>query len=406
MRAYSYIAFTDEGKRRSGTVVAETEAHAAEELKAKGLFVSDLQSRPAKPSLWRVGLRSGRGRLGADLQAVFTRQMAVLMAAELPTEAALEAVQAGGGGSAMEAVAATAKAALLDGQALSDALEASGAGFARYYIAALRAGERSGDVATVFAELAEHLETAGTDRAKIGAALIYPGFVAAVSLLVCSILMVNVAPEIVSMFEMSGRPLPEITQAVLAVTDAIRRNFWLIVAVFSGLVGLGVLSGRVPALRAIRDRIVLRLPIAGRLMRLNASVQYLRTLALVLGSRHAVLSAVDSAGEVLMVARFRHEAEAVSQAVRSGETLSSALTRLSFIPPVARQLVNAGEVSARLARMTERSAVLVENGLSLERKRIASLLEPMLMILVGGLVLVVVLAVLLPIFDLQSVVAG
>ena len=163
---------------------------------------------------------------------------------------------------------------------------------------------------------------------------------------------------------------------------------------------------RVRVLRDARDAAILRLPVAGRLMRLGAAVQYLRTLALVPGSRHAVLAAVDSAGEVLDVTRFKRESDAVSEAVRQGESLSMALERLSFIPPVAQQLVSAGEMSARLARMAERAAVLVENGLSTERKRIAALLEPALMMLVGGLVLVVVLAVLLPIFDLQAVVAG
>ncbi|WP_186766679.1 type II secretion system F family protein [Puniceibacterium confluentis] len=407
MRAWAYTAYTEDGKRRTGTVLAETEVQASEDLKRKGLFVSELRDRGQSAGAGRAGgLRGRRGkRLTPDLQAVFTRQMAVLLSAELPTEAALEAVRTGGTG-ALDAVAATAKAALMEGQALSDALDSSGAGFARYYIAALRAGERAGDVGAVFAELAEFLETRGQDRAQIGAALVYPAFVAAVALLVCGILMTSVAPEIVAMFELSDRPLPDVTRWVLWVSDGIRAHLWLIGILLAALVGLGVLSGRVARLRDARDRALLRLPVAGRLMQLGAAVQYLRTLALVLGSRHAVLAAVDSAGEVLMITRFQREAAAVSEAVRQGESLSSALERLSFIPPVARQLVSAGEMSARLAPMAERSAVLVENGLGTERKRIAALLEPALMMLVGGLVLVVVLAVLLPIFDLQAVVAG
>jgi general secretion pathway protein F len=406
MRAWTYTAYTEDGKRTSGTVVAETEAHASEELRAKGLFVSELSDRGEQAGGAQPG-RTVRGkRLNADLQAVFTRQMAVLLTADLPAEGALEAVRSSGSGGALDAVAARAKAALMEGQALSDALEGSGAGFARYYIAALRAGERAGDVGAVFSELADFLETRGQDRAQIGAALVYPAFVAAVALLVCGILMTSVAPEIVAMFELSDRPLPEITQWVLWVSDGIRANLWLIGAASVALAVLAVLSGRVKPLRDARDRIVLRLPVAGRLLQQGAAVQYLRTLALVLGSRHAVLVAAESAGQVLEVSRFQREAEAVSEAVRQGESLSQALERLSFIPPVARQLVSAGEMSARLAKMAERAAMLVENSLSTERKRIASLLEPALMMLVGGLVLVVVLAVLLPIFDLQAVVAG
>ncbi|MCE8009866.1 type II secretion system F family protein [Aestuariivita sp.] len=408
MKAYSYTAYTGGGKRRSGTIVAETEAHAADLLKGRGLFVSDLSTRAGSGWRWQdLGAGFGRRtRLNADLQAVFTRQMAVLLAADLTAEAALEAVQVSGEGSTLDAVAARAKAALMEGQPLSDALQASGAGFAPYYIAAIRAGETAGDLKTVFGALAEHLETAGIDRAQISTALVYPAFVAAVSLLVCAILMVNVAPEIVAMFEMSDRPLPQLTRVVLAISDWIQTYILgLGVAALALIAGWGVV-GRIRPLRNIRDRVFLRLPVVGRLIRQGAAVQYLRTLALVLTSRHAVLSAADNAAGVLEVDRFQTEAAAVSEAIRSGETLSQALERLSFIPPVARQLVNAGEVSSRLARMTERSAVLVENGLSTERKRIAALLEPMLMMLVGGFVLLIVLAVLLPIFDLQAVVAG
>lgn len=403
MRAYSYIAYTGGGKRKTGTILAETEAKASEELKAKGLFVSDLSDRGVQPER-RLGKARGK-RLGADLQAVFTRQMAVLLTADLPTEAALDAVRSGAVG-ALDSVAARAKAGVMEGQALSDALEATGAGFARYYIAALRAGERAGDVGVVFSELAEFLETRGQERAQIAAALVYPAFVASVALLVCGILMTSVAPEIVAIFEMSDRPLPMLTQWVLWLSDGIRSNFLIILTAFLALLGLVFLAGRPGRLRDARDGFLLRLPLIGRLLRMDAAVQYLRTLALVLGSRHAVLAAVDSAAEVLEISQFQHQAEAVSTAVRQGETLSNALTRLDFIPAMASQLVSAGEMSARLSQMAARAALLVENGLTTERKRIAALLEPALMMLVGGLVLMVVLAVLLPIFDLQDVVSG
>lgn len=404
MRAYAYVAFTDAGKRRAGTVVAETEAHAAAQLTERGLFVSELVERRGRGAGARLtGTR--RATLNADLQAVFTRQMAVLLGAELPVDAALEAVRQGGH-PALDAVAARTRADLLDGATLSDAMTRAQAGFAPYYLASVRAGETAGNLAGVFAELADHLENQSVDKAQISTALIYPGFVAAVALLVCAILMVNVAPEIVAMYELSDQPLPQITQVVLGISGWIQDNVLLLLAGLGGLVALAVAAAKVPALRARRDRLFLRLPLVGRFMRLSAAVQYLRTLALVLSSRNTVPVAVGNAAEVLNVARFQAEAAEVSEAIRRGETLSQALHRLSIIPPVARQLIQAGEASVRLAPMTERSAVLVENGLSTERKRIAALLEPALMMLVGAMVLIIVLAVLLPIFDLQAVVAG
>lgn len=405
MNAYGYVAFTDAGKRRSGTIIAETESHATAQLRAKGLYVSELEQRAAAREGWRARFGTRRARLNADLRAVFTRQMAVLLSAELPVEAALEAVRSGGQG-ALDAAAASARAALMDGARLSEALAGAGAGFPPYYLAAVNAGETAGDLAGVFEELADHLETRGTDRAQITSALIYPAFVAAVSLLVCGILMTSVAPEIVAMFEMSDRPLPPITRRVLAVSTWVEDNATLLGLLGAALLALALAARVQPGLRARRDALFLRLPLIGRFMGLSAAVQYLRTLALVLGSRHAVVSAVENAALVLDVGKFRAEAETVSTAIRQGETLQTALDRLSFIPPVARQLIAAGEASVRLAPMTERAAVLVENGLSTERKRLAALLEPLLMMLVGGFVLVIVLAVLLPIFDLQAVVAG
>ncbi|MBY5935521.1 type II secretion system F family protein [Tateyamaria omphalii] len=408
MNAYGYTAFTEGGKKRSGTIIAETETHASGQLRQKGLFVSELVLQDRAPAagstgLWRR-LRQRKTRLTPDLQVVFTRQMAVLLAAELPAEAALEAVREGGH-PALDAVAAGARAALMDGAPLSEALSDSGSGFAPYYIASVRAGETAGDLDAVFSELADHLETRSTSRAEIASALIYPAFVAAVSFLVCAILMVSVAPEIVAMFELSGRPLPDITRVVLAISDWIRDNAVPIGAVLAALVAGGVVTALVPHLRQRRDTMLLRLPMVGRLMRVSAAVQYLRTLALVLGSRQSVLSAAENAAQVLDIPILRAQADAVGAAIRQGETLSRALDRLSIIPPVARQLISAGEASVRLARMTERAAVLVENGLNTERKRIAALLEPLLMMVVGGFVLVIVLAVLLPIFDLQAVVS-
>ncbi|MGH1414398.1 MAG: type II secretion system F family protein [Pelagimonas sp.] len=405
MKAYSYTAYTSSGRKRTGTIVAETQTHATDQLASQDLFVSDLvetQAGGAKSKL----LSGGRTRrLGPDLQAVFTRQMAVMLGAELPVDAALEAVRTGGH-PALEIVAARTRADLLDGGSLSFALEQSGAGFPPYYFATLRAGEEAGELANVFSELADHLEELNLGKAQIATALIYPAFVAAVSLLVCGILMVNVAPEIVAMFEMTGRDLPPITVVVIAISDAILDNWAGLALALVALAAFAIAVPRVPSLRHWRDRTVLKLPLLGRLFRMSQAVQYMRTLALVLGSRHAVLSAVDSAASVLTVAQFQGEGQAVSTAVRQGQSLASALEELSFLPPIARQLISAGEVSVRLAPMTGRAAALTEHRLSAERKRIAALLEPMLMMVVGALVLVVVLAVLLPVFDLQAAVAG
>jgi general secretion pathway protein F len=158
-------------------------------------------------------------------------------------------------------------------------------------------------------------------------------------------------------------------------------------------------------IRDLADRALLRLPVVGRLIRLSAALQYLQTLALVISSRQTALDAVANAARVLAQQHFRAEAGQVTQAIQRGESLSMAMRHLSMIPPVCRQLISAGEQSARVGKMTDRAARLVDSWLENDRKRIAALLDPLLMMVVGGFVLVVVLAILLPIFDLQSMVS-
>ncbi len=401
MQPFAYIAYDHSGRRKTGTLVAESERAAFDELLSQGLMAAEISAKARA----RAGGRGG-ARLDADERAIFSRQMAVLLAAELPIEAALDAVIESEGSARMQAFASELKAATLEGYPLSDAIERTRGGFAPYYTSSLRAGETSGDLDAVFGSLADFLEAQGANRAEIATALVYPAFVAAVSLAVCVILLTNVAPEVVAMFEVSGRPLPQLTQVVLDVTGWIQAN-WIALATGLGaaIIG-GFLALRVPRVRDRVDRVLLRVPVFGRLRRMAMAGQYLRTLALVLGSRQTAVNAVTSAAEVLTVRLYRDQADAIVTAVKQGESLAQSVRRLTLLPPVALQLIRVGEDSARLAQMTERAAVLVETWLANDRKRVAQILDPVLMMIVGAFVLIVVLAILLPIFELQSVVTG
>ena len=307
MKAFAYVAYTADGARKAGTIVAETEVDASAQLKAQGLYVSDLTARSRGRTVRARSLGFGPARLSRDLQAVFTRQMAVLLSAEMAVDDALGTLKSAGSTAALDQVVARAQAALLEGEPLSVALDTSGAGFPRYYLAAVQAGERAGELSNVFNSLAEHLETARSDRAQLGSALVYPAFVAVVSVLVAGVLFVTVAPEIVALFETSGRPLPDLTRRMMALSRWIEGHMVLLGGIALALIAFGVISGRVPSLRDKRDTAFLRLPVVGTLMRQGAAVQYLRTLALVLDARHTVPIAVESAGSVLTITRFRAE---------------------------------------------------------------------------------------------------
>ncbi|MCG6902176.1 MAG: type II secretion system F family protein [Rhodobacter sp.] len=399
MQPFAYVAYDQNGQRKSGTLVAESERAAFDELKSQGLLAADITAKARA----KTGGRGG-ARLDTDERAIFSRQMAVLLGADLPIEAALDAVIESEGSTRMQGFAAELKAATLEGYPLSDAIERSRGGFAPYYTSSLRAGETSGDLAAVFGGLADFLEAQGANRAEIATALVYPAFVAAVSLVVCVVLLTNVAPEVVAMFEVSGQPLPQLTQVVLGTSDWVIRNWIALVICLGAAIAGGAGLLRIPRIRDRVGRALLRIPLFGRLKRMAMAGQYLRTLALVLGSRQTAINAVTSAAEVLTMSHYRAQADGIITAVRQGESLSGAVRSLAILPPVALQLIRVGEDSARLAQMTDRAAVLVETWLARDRKRIASILDPVLMMLVGVFVLIVVLAILLPIFELQSVV--
>lgn len=368
-----------------------------------GLMPSDVTAQGA--SAGKRGRRRER-RIDRDMLSVFTRQLAVLLGAGLTAEAALEAVQGAAGASRIERLAAEARAGILQGESLADALDRSGAALPPWYAAAVRAGERSGDLDAVFETLAEHLETSAGDRAAITSALVYPAFVTVVAILVCAVLMTTVAPEIVGMFESTGQPLPPLTVTVLGIVDFIRDTWVGLLLGLLVLVLVVLWINRTPALRDRRDRLFLRLPLIGRFMRMAAAAQYLRTLSVVINSRLPLTEALNFAAGVLDIADHRQSAEDAGEALRRGESLSDALARLPFLPAVARQLVQAGEASAKLGPMTERAAVLSEGWLRTERKRVTVIIEPASMVIVGGVVLVIVLAILLPIFDMQTLVSG
>ena len=399
MRSFTWRGYDTEGRRKSGQIVAEDAADASKRLGRQGIFPEEVLADD-RARVTRGGLR--QRRLDNDLQAVFARQLAVLLSAGLRVDEALSIVRDADGGPALSQVTTRAEALVLEGAPLSEALDRGNSGFPPYIISAIRAGEASRDLAGIFETIADHLETRRGDRAALATALIYPAFVAALSLLVCGILMTTVAPEIAAMFEATGQPLPGITVAMLAVTDWIMSNARLLAAVLVALIiGIPLLLRR-PAVRDRVHAILLRLPLIGRLRRMEEATQYLRTLALVVASRQPVVEGAKSARDVLTITRFRDESDQATAKITAGAPLSAALAETSFVPGVARQLVEAGEKSARVAQMTERAAALVETWLVNDRRRLAALLDPILMMIIGAFVLTIVLSILLPIFDMQA----
>lgn len=401
MSAFQYTAYTAAGRRVRGVLVADGEAHARDMLRSEGLFPESLKlarERAGRSRLWA----GPRRRLTVEDLSVFTRQLAVLTAARLPVEEALQVLMRAEVGTGVRRVTAEVRDRVRDGASLSAALSAQSGAFPDFYTAAIAAGESSGELATVCETLADFLETRQAVRDKVVSALVYPAFVGAVSLVVAGILLVNVAPELAAVFEQSGRPLPPITRVSLALGDFLGRN-WLAALLVPVALGAGIRA--LLQLEGVRGRwhaLVLRLPLLGRLQRMKAAALFLRTLALVLSSRMPAVSAMRFAVGAIENVHLRAEGQQAANAIEEGSRISAAVRRMSILPPVAVQLIESGESSGRLMQMAERAATIAETALTARTQRLATLLEPIMMMVVGGLVLAIVLSVLLPIFDLQT----
>jgi general secretion pathway protein F len=402
MSAFAWSAYTATGRRRTGVLAADSEAAVRDHLATQGLFPEEISPVAERDrGSWIEAVRPRRS-VGREDLALFTRQMAVVLQAELPVDEAIEAVLASEPGPAMRRLAVGVQARVRDGGALADAMRAADPGLPGFLTAAVAAGERSGELAQVFEVLAGYLEADMGERNRLASALAYPAFVAAVSLLVAGLLVTQVAPDLTAMLNAAGRPLPPLTAATLAVGDFAER--W-------GLTALGVLlAGLVAFRRALHrpgfrdrwERLVLAIPVIGRLRRLREAAQYLRTFALALASRLPAIEAARCAEEVLGVLSLRAEARQAHVQLETGGTVARSLRGISALPVVAVRLIDSGEQSGRLAQMTERAARLVETRHALETRRAGALLEPVLMLVVGVVVLIIVLSILLPIFEIQS----
>lgn len=415
MSSFAYTAYDAAGRRVRGVLIADGVSAARAQLTAEGLFPETL-SRLGSGSAG-AGLVPGEGRstgpepfwrplwqpnLNAEARALLTRQLAVLLVSGLTVDQALEAMMGAGSAGRINRVAAELRSQIRNGRTLSAAMGQSTGAFPDYYRAVIAAGESGGNLAGVCEVLANFLEDRLTQRDKTLGALVYPLFVGAVSLVVAAVLMINVLPELTALFEQNGQTLPRITRIILAAGGFLSAYWPLLMA--GG--GAGLLAAaallRQPGPRRWWHRQVLRLPVFGALFRQRGAMLYLRTLSLVLAARLPAVAALRFAHEAVDNLALKTESAGTADAVERGESLSSALSRLPSLPAVAVQMLANGERAGQLIAMAERAARMADIALSNRTQRVAALLEPVLMMGVGGLVLVVVLSVLLPIFDMQT----
>ncbi len=396
MPAFAYHALDVDGRSRRGVLQADTARAARASLRERGLNALDVS--PVSESSAQAG-----GRLPVAQLALMTRQMSALLGSGLPIDEALGALADGSDGALRTRLVAL-RARVMEGATLAAAMSEAPGTFPTLYRATIAAGEASGRLDTVLARLADYTESRQALRSKVILALAYPLLLSCVAILVVVGLMIWVVPQVINVFERSQQALPWATRVLVGVSDLISTHGgWLLLLIVL-LAAVVAVVLRLPAMRRSGQRWVLRVPVLGRLIRAADTARFSRTLALLVASAVPLLEALNIAAQVVSNATLREAFSRVAVRVREGSGLANALEESGQFPPVPLRLVASGEKSGRLDSMLFDAATQQERELDTALNITTTVLGPGVILLVGGLVLFIVLAILLPIFSLDTLV--
>ncbi len=336
--------------------------------------------------------------------ALFTRQLASLLQASLPLEQAFTALLEQAERAYLRDMVASIRAELMGGSSLSDALAQHPRDFTDIYRALVASGEQIGQLARVLSRLADFIERRNALVQKVKLAFTYPAIVTVVAFAIVIFLLTYVVPQIVSVFANTKQKLPLLTIMMLAVSDFVRQDglYMLALAIFGGFAWRRALQN--PAFKFRFHSWLLRAPLYGKFERSLNTSRFASTLAITTGSGVPILRALQTSRDTLSNVAMREQVEDATTSVREGVSLARALSAHKYFPPMLIHMIRAGEVTGELPAMLDRAAAAQEADLERRAMTIASLLEPVLILFMGVVVLLIVLAVLMPIIEINQLV--
>ncbi len=402
MAAFEYRALDAGGRSRKGVLAGDSPRQIRAWLRGQGLFPLDVQ-RVAEHSEAGVSQRFRQSVSTADL-ALMTRQLATMVRAGMPLEQALRALGEQTSRRNLQSVITGVRAHISEGLSLGEALGKFPGTFPEMYRAMVEAGEASGRLDEILDRLADYTEEQQHLRHKLGVALIYPVLLTIVAVLIVIALLTYVVPEVIKVFEQTGQQLPLLTRGLIAGSDFVRNNGLYLLAGIAGLGMLSVYMLRRPAVRYQRDKLLLRLPFISSLYRIINTARLARVLAILTGSGVPLLEALHIGAQVISNLPIREAVLGAAVTVREGGRLHDTLKRTGYFPSLLVHLLAAGEESGELESMLERAAIHYERELGTTVSAATALIEPLLILVMGGIVLVIVLAILLPIFEMNQLV--
>jgi general secretion pathway protein F len=404
MGAFRYEAYDAAGRLHRGVLEADTARQLRARLREQGLLAADVAAVSASTLEQRGRRWHWRRGLSATQLSLVTRQFATLLAAGLPVEQALNALVEQADDDYPRQVLAGVRGEVLAGHSLARALHKYPRVFSELYVTLVAAGEQSGRLGEVMERLADYAESQQALRQKVGLAFVYPVIVTLVATVVVLGLLTYVVPQVVNVFQNTNQTLPWLTRALIGLSDFLRASGWLWLVAIGGAIWAARRALARPGPRLRFHRWLLRLPLAGTMVRGVNSAQLASTLAILVGSGVPLLTALQAGAGVVANLPMRQAVEEAARRVREGGSLSRALGAGQLFPPMLVHMIASGEASGRLAHMLERAAAQQAREMENRVLGLSSLLEPLLIVLMGGVVLVIVLAILLPIFEMNQLV--
>jgi general secretion pathway protein F len=409
MPAYSFEAMQRDGKVRRGVIEADTARAARSLLRAQALVPLEVNAvadgvgsaAGAPTSLLQTNLFGGRVFNAARL-TIWTRQLAGLVSSGLPLERALSALSDEAEDEKQRNLVASLRAEVNGGSGFARALSQHPREFETIYTAVIGAGEQSGNLGMVLDRLSNDLEERQTLKSKLVAAALYPFIVTLVAIVIVMFLVGYVVPQVANVFAGTKHALPFLTVAMLAISGFVRSYGWAVL-LFLVLMVLGLrLALRGEGFREKFDANMLKIPIVGRLTRDYNAARFVSTLAMLAGAGLPILKALQAAAETLSNRAMRADALDALVLVREGAPLASALAQKKRFPALVSMFARLGEQTGQLPLMLQRAAVQLSNEVQRRAMALATILEPLLIVAMGLVVMLIVLAVLLPIIQLNQ----
>ena len=405
MGAYQYVAVDAGGKEHRGVLEGDTPRHVRQVLRERKLMpveVNEVEAREKKAARRRFSL--GRGISGLDL-ALLTRQLATLVRAGLPLEEALSAVSEHTDKPRIKSIVLGVRAKVLEGHSLAAGLEEFPHAFPPVYRATVGAGEQAGQLDNVLERLAEYTEGRHGLRQKVAHALVYPVVLVTLSLGIVVLMLVYVVPKVVTVFESQGQELPALTRGLIWLSETLQ-NWWF--AIIAAIVLIVVAVRRIVQREPVKRRLhawTLKMPVFGRVARGLNTARFTRTLSILMSSGVPALEALRISASVVGNLPMRSAIEEAAVRVREGGAIGRSLSQSKLFPAMSMHLISSGEASGELDSMLERAASHQEQEMDSLLATMLSVLEPLLIIVMGLVVLTIVMAILLPIFQINQLVS-